>query len=107
MVPARLYRPCRRPMMFSAVIRMPGRNVRRLWLRVFRAYGVANADNVRAQNLRPEAPAMYQAAHHATLRDVVQMLARFAETRARMVKISSRTSVGSRKHPRYRHTSCR
>jgi hypothetical protein len=43
-----------RALTFSAAIRMPGRNARRWWLRVFRAYGITYPNDALAQNLRPQ-----------------------------------------------------
>jgi hypothetical protein len=45
-------------------------------------HNVADVDNAFVQNLRPEAPAMDQTTHNTALCEVLQMLARLAETRA-------------------------
>src|SRR5215469_7879726 len=52
------------------------------WLRGFRAHNVAYADDTFTQYKGAQASAMDQAAHHARSCEVVQMLARLAETRA-------------------------
>ena len=52
------------------------------WLRGFRTHNVAYADDTFTQYKGAQTSAMDQAAHHARSCEVVQMLARLAETRA-------------------------
>src|SRR5258708_39340160 len=49
---------------------------------MLRTREVDDEDDTFAQDLGPRPPAMDQTVHHATLREVLQMLARLAETRA-------------------------
>ena len=47
-----------------------------------RVNGIANTDEAFGQDLSPQPPTMNQAAHNAMLCEVLQMLARLAETHA-------------------------